>query len=182
MFTICLIDFSLQKPQNNFNRIAWYCEINKLALVCASLLLSTTKGKPAAAPALTAEQQKEKETEKILTEMPANLTCKGDIAGIEGSFDITGFNTLDKREVLGLDVSTEPADVDNSVIRFWSSNECDNSYTFVFFTDDLRALQLGQLKEVNAFVNYYNADVLGSDDTQKTYASKTINVTCSLKK
>lgn len=115
-----------------------------------------------------AKEAKEYE-DQIIQSLPENLECSAKLSKKNESFKIEKLNT-GKPAVSIKDAPHSYVKATDDSILISASNECDNSYRFVFFTDDLKnAQQNAQRKEVTGLLLFWNNFVEGT---------KTVVVTC----
>jgi hypothetical protein len=113
--------------------------------------------------------------------LPAKLVCKAATASskLARSFRIEKLDTKQPETTIE-DAELLDLSADQSLVQVSFSNQCDNDYSFVFFTTDLQALTDGSLKEVKGLLNYFNAQLTDiKPSTNQT--GETVPVVCSLK-
>jgi hypothetical protein len=105
---------------------------------------------------------------------PAKLNCTAPRANSQArKFTVEGFNT--DRPGATMDAAdSDGFTIDGVTTQFCANNGCDNSYCFVFFTDDVTALAQGKAKSVTGMMNYLN-----SDSRPGLERAETVNVYCS---
>jgi hypothetical protein len=101
--------------------------------------------------------------ERRVPQRPVAVACEAPLANeMARSFRITRFDTKEPGTNLDARIDGEIG-VDPMRVEFCANNGCDNSYCFVFFTDDLDLLARGKTKEVTGLMNYFNAEMTGED-------------------
>jgi hypothetical protein len=94
-------------------------------------------------------------------ERPATIVCQvpsRNSAFAAKEIKIIAFDTAEPKAE-GLDGGLlDPLEADQFSTRFIFSNECDNYFSFLFFTDDLEKLAKGKLTRVTGLVQASEAD------------------------
>lgn len=112
-----------------------------------------------------------------LKKLPKAIACKGAIKGVP-EFTLKKLNTKSPEDSFP-DASTMDYTVNGLLVTYGSSNECDNSYSVVFYSEDLIKLNTGNVDQVTGLVSYFNTDLSDSlGDDASGNESETLPVTC----
>lgn len=116
--------------------------------------------------------------------LPASLTCTADdhLAYPSGkdSFEITFWKSAapapEWDPESNIDGSFMGMNMNVTAVSFGFSNQCDNSYDFLFLNDDLQALASGKLTEVRGLLHFANYN--GDDESKDGALDGTTILTC----
>lgn len=101
--------------------------------------------------------------------LPSHLVCIPEDSEAGQKIEITQFNSDDAE--WNMDGNFMGRTKDNLMYRIGFSNECDNDYSLLFFTDDLLALAVQKSKTVTGLLRFWNADVP---------ENRTVHMTCTV--
>jgi hypothetical protein len=112
------------------------------------------------------------------TELPSKIKCVA--ANVTSSsvkqFDVTGLNT-GKPDSTIVDTSLLEMGEDGGTTIVSFSNECDNSYSLSFYTQDLIDLKNKKVNKVRGVLNYADVEL---SETTNSEESETSLLTCTL--
>ena len=107
---------------------------------------------------------------------PKALQCTSSSRSSVARFTLSAFDSM--APVTDLDARAD-TDEDGRAIdsnpfttRFCATNGCDNSYCFVFQSDDLSLLASGKLNTTKGLLNYYDSD------TRESTEPRTVIIEC----
>jgi hypothetical protein len=103
---------------------------------------------------------------------PEILHCTSEGKGMAAKFTLSKLDTA--RPETDMDARVDGTiEKRGFITEFSANNGCDNSYSYVFMTEDLEAMAAGQLSLTTGLMNYFNSE-RGAEDPA------TIAIRCSV--